>query len=267
MSALDLTRLGPPPGARCLVLGGCGGIGRAYLRGLLAAGARAAVLDLPASMAERPPEAGVEAVPVDATDEAGLARAIDGIGAAWGGIDVLAFLTGMNTGLRPLAELATADIRRVLEINLVSAFTATRAALPWLRRSEAAAAVYVSSGLHAFAEPGFSAYGASKGGLVSLMKVVAKEEAPRLRANAVAPGAVETAFLSGGLGHGGHEDEPGAFLRQFGKERAGRVLASIPLGRIAQPEDVAAPMLFLSGPASQYLTGQVVYVNGGRFAP
>jgi 3-oxoacyl-[acyl-carrier protein] reductase len=264
---MDLTRLGPEPGARCMVLGGCGGIGRAYLRGLLAADARVAVLDLPASMAERPPEPGVEAVPVDATDEAAVTDAIERVGEAWGGIDVFAFLTGMNTGLKPLAEMTTADIRTVLEINLVSAFTTTRAALPYLKRSPAASAVYVSSGLHAFVEPGFSAYSASKGGLVSLMKVVAKEGAPGLRANAVAPGAVETAFLTGGLGHGGKEGEPGAFIRQFGDAHAEKVLSSIPLRRIAQPEDVAAPMLFLSGPASQYLTGQVIYVNGGRFAP
>ena len=264
---MDLTRLGPLPGARCLVLGGCGGIGRTYVRGLLQAGARVAVLDLPASMAERPPEAGVEAVPVDATDEAAVTRAIDRVGEAWGGIDVFAFLTGMNVALKPLAEMAMADVRKVLEINLVSAFTTTRAALPWLKRSPAASAVYVASGLHAFVEPGFSAYSASKGGLVSLMKVVAKEGAPTLRANAVAPGAVETAFLSGGLGHGGTEGEPGAFIKQFGDTHAEKVLSSIPLRRIAQPEDVAGPMLFLSGPASQYLTGQVVYVNGGRFAP
>jgi len=264
---MDLTRLGPLPGARCLVLGGCGGIGRSYVSGLLAAGARVAVLDLPASMAERPPEAGIEAVPVDATDDRALTRAIDGVAEAWGGIDVLAFLTGMNVAIRPLAEMTMEDIRRVIEINLISAFTATRAAMPHLKRSPAASAVYVASGLHAFVEPGFSAYSASKGGLVSLMKVVAKEGAPSLRANAVAPGAVETAFLSGGLGHGGTEGEPGAFMRQFGDAHAERVLSSIPLRRIAQPEDVAGPMLFLSGPASQYLTGQVIYVNGGRFAP
>jgi NAD(P)-dependent dehydrogenase (short-subunit alcohol dehydrogenase family) len=264
---MDLTRLGPLPGARCLVLGGCGGIGRSYVGGLLAAGARIAVLDLPFSLAEYPPAPGVEAVPVDATDEVALTRAIDHIGEAWGGVDVFAFLTGMNTRLAPLAEMKTEDIRKVMEINLISAFTSTRAALPYLKRSPAAAAVYVSSGLHAFVEPGFSAYSASKGGLVSLMKVVAKEGAPTLRANAVAPGAVETAFLSGGLGHGGKEAEPGQFLKQFGDAQGEKILASIPLRRIAQPEDVAAPMLFLSGPASQYLTGQVIYVNGGRFAP
>lgn len=264
--ALDLTRLGPLPDARCLVLGGCGGIGRAYVGGLLAAGARVAVLDLPFSIAERPPAEGVRAVPVDATDAAALEAAIAALGDEWDGLDVFAFVTGMNTPLRPLEDTPLDDVRRVLEINLLSAFTATRAALPFLRRSPAAAAVYVASGLHAFTEPGFSAYAASKGGLVSLMKVVAKEGAPTVRANAVAPGAVETAFLTGGLAHGGAEGVPGAFLKGLG-DRADRILASIPLGRIAEPDDVAGPMLFLSGPASGYLTGQVIYVNGGRFAP
>ncbi|MBE9605564.1 SDR family oxidoreductase [Acetobacteraceae bacterium H6797] len=264
---MDLTRLGPEAGARCLVLGGCGGIGRAYVSGLLAASARVAVLDLPASIEAFPVPEGVEGVAVDATDEAALGSAIGRIGESWGGIDVFAFLTGMNVTRRPLAEMPMSDIRKVLEINLISAFTATQAALPYLKRSANASAVYVASGLHAFVEPGFSAYSASKGGLVSLMKVVAKEGAPHLRANAVAPGAVDTAFLTGGLGHGGQEGEPGAFLKQFGTEKAGQLLSSIPLGRIAEPDDVAGPMLFLSGPASRYLTGQVIYVNGGRFAP
>jgi NAD(P)-dependent dehydrogenase (short-subunit alcohol dehydrogenase family) len=265
--SLDLTRLGPPPGARCLVLGGCGGIGRAYVAGLLAHGADVAVLDLPASLAAHPAPEGVLGLAVDATDEAALTAAIDTVGEAWGGLDAFAFVTGINTAVKPLAEMATADIREVLEINLISAFTATRAAMPHLRRSAAASVVYVASGLHAFVEPGFAAYSASKGGLVSLMKVVAKEGAPGIRANAVAPGAVETAFLSGGLSRGGAEGEPGAVMRMMGEDRATKMLASIPLGRIAQPEDVAGPMLFLSGPAAQFMTGQVVYVNGGRFSP
>ena len=264
---MDLTRLGPEPGARCLVLGGCGGIGRAYVAGLLAAGAQVAVLDLPASMAERPPAGGVRAVPVDATDAEGLTAAVAALGEDWGGLDVFAFVTGMNTPNRPLEETPLADVRKVIEINLLSAFTATRAAMPLLRRSPAAAAVFVASGLHANVEPGFAAYSASKGGLVSLMKVVAKEGAPGIRANAVAPGAVETAFLTGGLGHGGTEGGPGAFLHHVGEEKARKVLATIPMGRIARPDEVAAPMLFLSGPASGYLTGQVIYVNGGRFSP
>jgi NAD(P)-dependent dehydrogenase (short-subunit alcohol dehydrogenase family) len=263
---VDYTRLGPDAGARCLVVGGAGGIGRAYIRGLLANGARVAVLDLPSSLAEQPVAEGVTAIAADATDEAAVADAIARLGEGWGGLDVFAFLTGMNTGVRRLPDTPLADIRKVLEINLVSAFTTTQAALPWLRQSPAAAAIYVASGLAANVEPGFSAYSASKGGLVSLMKVVAKEGAPGLRANAVAPGAVETAFLSGGLSHGGHEGPPGAFLRQMG-DHAAKVLSTIPLGRIAEPDDVAGPMLFLSGPASRYLTGQVIYVNGGRFSP
>ncbi len=263
----DLTRLGPPPGARCLVLGGCGGIGRAYVAGLLRHDCRVVVVDMAAALAMQPPAEGVLGLAADARDEAALTEAVTQAGEALGGLDVFAFVTGINAAIKPLDQMEMGAVREVLEINLLSAFVATRAALSFLRQSEAAAAVYVASGLHAFVEPGFSAYSASKGGLISLMKVVAKEEAPRLRANAVAPGAVETAFLSGGLGRGGTEGEAGAIFRQFGEEKAQKLLSTIPLGRIAQPDDVAAPMLFLSDPASRYLTGQVIYVNGGRFAP
>ncbi len=265
--AIDLARLGPPAGARCLVTGGCGGIGRAYVAGLLANGCRVAVVDLAASLAAHPVPEGVVGIAADARDDAATARAVEEAAEALGGLDVFAFITGMNAAVQPIEAMAMAAIREVLEINLLSAFAATRAALPHLRKSGAGAAVYVASGLHAFVEPGFSAYSASKGGLVSLMKVVAREGAPGVRANAVAPGAVETAFLSGGLSRGGTESGPGGIVRQFGEEGARKMIATIPLGRIAQPEDVAAPMLFLSGPASQFMTGQVLYVNGGRFAP
>lgn len=264
---MNLTQLGPNAGTRCLVIGGCGGIGRAYVRGLLDASVRVAVMDLPQSLNAHPFGDDVLRFPVDVTDEDGLNNAIRTLGEQWNGIDVLAFVTGMNVGRLPLDALTSSQIRRVIEINLLSAFTATKAALPYLRASESASIVYVASGLHAFPEPGFSIYSASKGGLVSLMKTVAKEEAPGIRANAVAPGAVATAFLSGGLGNGGTEVSPDALAGQFGETAAQRLLSTIPMGRIAEPDDVAGPMLFLTGPASRYLTGQVIYVNGGRFSP
>jgi NAD(P)-dependent dehydrogenase (short-subunit alcohol dehydrogenase family) len=260
------TRLGPEPGSRCLVVGGCGGIGRAYVEGLAAGGARIAVVDLAASIALTPLPEGVETLAADVRDEAGLTGAVRSIGDAWDGLDVFAYVTGVNAKPAPVESMALDAVRDILEVNLIGAFVASRAAMPYLRRSAAGAIVFVSSGLSMNVEKGFGPYSASKGGLNALMKALAREGAPTIRANAVAPGLVDTAFLSGGTGHGGVAGEAGEFLAKLG-EQGRQILASIPLGRVARPEDVAGPMLFLSGPSSGFVTGHILHVNGGRFTP
>jgi NAD(P)-dependent dehydrogenase (short-subunit alcohol dehydrogenase family) len=263
---MTLDRLGPLPGARCLVVGGCGGIGRAYVDGLLVHGARVAVIDLPVSLLESPLPDGVTTIAADATDEEAVTAAVQNVGNALGGLDVFAYVAGINGKLGPIANMRSEDFRSVLEINLYAGFTTGRAAFPFLKQSESAAMVFVSSSLHANAEPGFGAYAASKGGLASLMKVFAREAAPKIRANAVAPGIVDTPILSGGTGRGGKRGTSGDHLAKMGPNGE-RIRASISLGRIAEPEEVAAPMLFLSGPASSYMTGQILHINGGRFTP
>ena len=86
---------------------------------------------------------------------------------------------------------------------------------------------------------------------------LALENAPGIRVNAVAPGAVDTAFLRGGTGRS-HQDAPARLNPQsYGQ--------FVPLGRIAQPQDVVGPILFLLSPAAAYMTGQTLYVNGGTF--
>ena len=105
--------------------------------------------------------------------------------------------------------------------------------------------------------PGFGAYGASKAGLIALTKSIAVENAPDIRANVVAPGAVATAFLRGGTGRA----EASVRLDVDAYARA------LPLGRIAEPSDVVGPILFLCGPGAAYMTGQVLWVNGGGLTP
>jgi NAD(P)-dependent dehydrogenase (short-subunit alcohol dehydrogenase family) len=263
---MKMDRLGPAARARCLVVGGCGGIGRAYVDGLLTCEASVAVLDLDASLKERPLPDSVMTFAVDATDEPAATAAVQQACSTLGGLDVYAYISGINGKLGPLSGMRTEDFRAVIEINLHGGFTTARAALPFLKQSDAAAMVFVASSLHANAEPGFGAYAASKGGLASLMKVFAREAAPNVRANAVAPGIVDTPLLSGGTGRGGRRGTSADHFAKMGPNGA-RILASIPLGRIAEPEEVAAPMLFLSGPASSYITGQILHINGGRFTP
>lgn len=250
---------GPPAGARIAVVGGAGGIGRAVVGRLLDGGCRVAVLDLAESLARHPePRALCHAV--DATDEAGLAAAFDAVGAAFGALDGLVCLAGFAEARTHLAETTHSTFDAVLDGNLKGTFLACRAALPLLRRGEAPAIVTMSSGLAARASAGYGPYAAAKAGVLALTRQIAAEEAPEIRANAVAPSAVETAFLRGGTHRGG--DEGGAPRLDLDA-----YVRTVPLGRLARPEDIAWPILFLLGPASAYITGQTLHINGGLVTP
>jgi 3-oxoacyl-[acyl-carrier protein] reductase len=262
---MDLARLGPEEGSRVVVIGGCGGIGRSYIEGLVQAGCRIAVFDRPQAIAEAPPPDGVMTIAFDATEDAAMHDAFVQIGQLWGGVDVMTHVAGINPKQARIENIDPADYHRVLDVNLRTAVMAAREALPLLRQAGGGAMVFTSSGLAFNPEPTYGSYSMSKAALIALMKTLAKENAPAIRANAVAPGVVDTAFLSGGTGSGGRAGARGWF-DEMGELRD-RILASIPLKRMAVPEDVAGPMLFLSGPASRYLTGQVLHVGGGRLMP
>jgi 3-oxoacyl-[acyl-carrier protein] reductase len=249
--------LGPAKGARVLVAGGCGGIGREVVGALAAGGAQVAVLDLERSIREHPVPAGVQAHAVDATDERSVAAAFAALARDWDGLEGFVNLVGFSPRLAPLAALPAATWMETVAGNLNAAFLLCRAALPLLKKGKHAALVNASSGLGLRSMPGYGPYSASKAGIVSLTKTLAMENAPAVRANAVAPAAVDTQFLTGGTGR----DQ-----RETHIDLAGYVKA-IPMGRVAVAADVAGPILFLLGPASAYMTGQVLYVNGGMLTP
>lgn len=235
------------------MVGGCGGIGRALVAACLSLDHRVTVLDLPGSLLAHPPPAGVAARPLDVTDPAGIAAAFDGIPA----LDALVNLAGYADARVAVDALDPARWQGVIDANLTGAFLVARAALPRLRAGTAPALVHVASGLAARLQPGYAAYGASKAGLIALTKSIAAENAPALRANVVAPGAVDTAFLHGGTGR----DRTAARLDTEGYAR------TLPMGRIATAADVVGPILFLCGPGAAYMTGQVLWVNGGGLTP
>jgi 3-oxoacyl-[acyl-carrier protein] reductase len=249
--------LAPPPGARIAVVGGCGGIGRAVVSALHAAGCRTMVLDLPASIARHPPEPDVPAIALDATDEARVAAAFARIEEMAEALDGLVNLAGFAAPKAPLAETGLAAWEAVVAGNLTATFLCLRHGLPLLRRGRHAAVVNTASGLAVKPTPGYGPYSAAKAGVLSLTRLAAQENAPLVRCNAVAPGAVDTAFLSGGTGRGGEE---GAAPVRLDREAYVR---TVPMGRLAEPVDVVGPILFLLGPASAYVTGQTLHVNGG----
>lgn len=252
--AIDFSRLGPPKGSRVAIVGGCGGIGKSLAAACETLQLRTAVLDLPAALEKNePPGHGSIALPIDVTCEDTIVDCFDRLRRHFGGLDVLVLVTGIGViPPKSIMELTSRQWDDVMQVNLKAAWLCARQAIPLM--DQGGSIVTIASSLAFNPNRGSSAYVASKGGLVSFTKAIAVENAPRIRANVVAPSAVDTPFL------GSHED--GWFSGWVDN-----YVASIPLGRLANADDIVGPILFLAGPASRYVTGQVIHVNGGRITP
>ncbi|MEM7446223.1 MAG: SDR family oxidoreductase [Pseudomonadota bacterium] len=253
-------KLAPNSGARIAVLGGRGGIGRALVDALSANGCRVAALDLPASLERHPVEGDVVAVPCDAHDPSSLVQAANALAQTWDGLDGLVNLCGFASAKLPIAETDIDAWDEVVSGNLRAAFAISQAAKPLLDKGHSPSVVHITSGIATLGTPGYGPYGASKAGVINLVKTLAQEWAPAIRVNAVAPSAVDTAFLRGGTGRGREEGPPERLDLDAYEQR-------VPLGRIATPDDIVGPILFLLGPSSGYLTGQTLHVNGGLLMP
>lgn len=258
----DFTRLGPPAGYRLAVTGGCGGIGRHLVDVALETGLEVAILDLAEPMERHGVPDGVTAIAYDARDDDDTARAFGDLAKVWDGeIDGFVHLPGYMTTGKTIEELTMEEIDEQLNVNLRSAFPATRAVLPMLRKAGGGEIVFAASGLATLVEPGTGTYSAAKAGLIALAKGLSKENAPDIRANCIAPGGVDTAFLRGGTGRGGDETNEDFFSTS---PHMAKILQTIPAGRIAVTADIVGPILFLLSEKSRFMTGQTMYVNGGR---
>jgi 3-oxoacyl-[acyl-carrier protein] reductase len=242
---IDFARMAPARGARIVVTGGCGGIGRRFVEVAHGLEIELAVIDLPAAIARHKLPEGVLAIPYDARKDNAARQAFAKIKKRWGGkIDAFIHLPGYMT-------------RQV-------AFLALKEALPLLRANGGGAVLLVASGLATLVEKGTATYSASKAGIIAMTKGLAKENAPGIRVNCIAPAAVDTEFLRGGTGRGGDDPKKRHGTIMTKDLNMARMLTTIPLGRIAVVDDVIGPMLFLLGPAARFMTGQTMYINGGR---
>lgn len=244
---------------RILVTGAAGGIGRALTDALVGAGAGVVALDLPRSLEAHPPPAGVQAIACDLSDPDAVSSVFAAIAGDWPALDGFVGLAGFARPRASIEETTPHDWSDVLDGNLGTTFLPLRAALPLLRKGREPSVVTMASGLAVKPAPGYGAYGVAKAGVVALTKLLAAEEAPAMRVNAVAPAAVDTAFLRGGTAHG----TPGQPLRLDLE----LYLRTVPLGRLATPDDVVGPIMFLLSPAARYITGQTLHVNGGSLMP
>ena len=240
-----------------LITGGGSGIGAACARRFAGAGHQVAIMGRrPEPLAAIADELGALAISGDASDPVAADRAIAAVIERFGRLDAL--VTNAGSAERgTVATLSPDDWARALDANLYSAVSISRAALPALVDSRGAVVVVASlSGL--FAPLHVAGYSTGKHALIGMAKTMARDFGARgVRVNVVCPGWVRTELSDQTVGH--LAERAGLDLDQ-GYERLG---GGIPLGRVAEPSEIAAVIAFLAGPDASFMTGAVVPVDGG----
>jgi meso-butanediol dehydrogenase/(S,S)-butanediol dehydrogenase/diacetyl reductase len=234
-------------GKRVVVTGGTSGIGEATSRRFLAEGAQVTALAIGeeevASAAERMP--GVRAIRCDVADRAQIEAAFSEIG----DIDVLIANAGISVR-KPFLEIAPADWQRVLDVNLTGVFHCAQLAARGMTAGGGGVILMTASTNGLTGHELYADYNASKAGVILLARTMALELAPMVRVNAVCPGYVLTPMQQ----------------VEYTHEMLDAVNASIPLGRHASPDEIAALYAFLASDEGAYFTGAVISIDGGETA-
>jgi NAD(P)-dependent dehydrogenase (short-subunit alcohol dehydrogenase family) len=237
-----------------LVTGASRGLGRAMALALAEAGADVALIarsaDGLSGTAESVQARGRRAlalpadVAVEAEVDAAVKRALD----AFGAVDILVNNSGVAT-VKPFVETTPAEWRRILETNLTGAYNCCRAVGPGMIARRRGKVVNVASVLGARGLPGYAAYSASKGGLLALTRALAVEWARHnIQVNAIAPGWFLTSMNEAAFGDARTSE---------------RLLRNVPARRTGRPEELGPLVVYLASAASDYVTGEVVFIDGG----
>lgn len=236
-----------------LVTGGAGGIGGSTVDHWVASGGYAAILDLDVDAVHAKVEqvgAGVGfGLAVDVRDEVQVREAVQAAAQAFGDrLDAVVNCAGIA---RPFDAAQGTDVDWVsmIDVHLNGHMRVSRAAYPYLRESPRAAVVNISSIAGSVGLPGRTNYSAAKAGIEGLTRGLAVEWSPRVRVNCVAPGFVESPMIQALVDHGELDVAP--------------VLARTPLGRFAEPAEIATAINFLISPQASFITGQTIRVDGG----
>lgn len=236
-------------GKRALVTGASGGIGGAIARVLHEAGAtvglsgtRVKPLEaLAADLGER-----AHVLPCDLSDSAAVDALPKQAAEAMGGVDILVNNAGITRD-NLFMRMSDEEWQSVIDVNLTATFRLCRGVLRGMMKARWGRIVNISSIVGATGNPGQGNYAASKAGVIGMSKSLAQEVASRgITVNAVAPGFIATAMTD-----------------KLNDDQKARINAQIPAGRMGEPGEVAAAVLYLASPEAAYVTGATLHVNGG----
>ena len=239
--------------SRVLVTGGASGLGAALVARFVAEGHQVLSTDV----AVDGPDDGASYLKLDVRNAEDWARAVEWCEQNWGGLDILVNNAGVGGGQQRLHEVDPEDFDRVIDVNLRGTFLCTKYALPHFLAAGDGRIVNIASTYGLIGAPKAPAYCASKGAIINLTRQLAVDYGPDgIRVNAICPGYIDT-----GLGRRG----PRLRAEEFAAATAVREKAAgmQPLGRQAQPAEVAAVALFLASDAASFMTGSIVPVDGG----
>jgi len=229
-----------------LVTGGNRGIGLAIAQAFHAQGDRVAITarsgQLPAELAGT----SVMAIAADVTDRESIDAAFDQIEAVWGPVEILVANAGITRDTL-LMRMSDDDIEAVVQTNLIGSIRVARRAAKGMLKLRRGRIVFISSVVGLLGSAGQVNYAASKSGLIGAARSIARELGSRgITANVVAPGFVATDMTA-----------------ELPDERKAEILSSVPLGRLAAPNEIADVVTFLASDAAGYITGSVIPVDGG----
>jgi len=247
----------PLDGRVAVVTGASRGLGRAIARALADAGAAVALaarskpdLDETASLIT---EAGGRAAvtPTDVTSFADVEALMQSTVRTFGRLDVVVNNSGIAK-VAPLAEMPPEDWRQVIDVNLSGVFYGCRAAAPYLIAQKGGKIINLASVLGRVGLPGYTAYGASKGGVIQLTRALAVEWARHgIQVNAIAPGWFVTEMNDAAFGDPKIRD---------------RLLRDVPARRTGRLDEIGPLAVYLASPASEFMTGQTIFLDGGQSA-
>lgn len=251
MSGMDFS------GRVAVVTGGAIGIGEACVRMFVRGGGRCAIVDMDTQRGERVvaslPEGSAVAARADVSNEQNVADACDHTLSLFGRVDILVNAAGISSVFGPalLEDTKLSDWNRMMSINLTGTFLMSRRLLAPMKRQRYGRIVNIAStAVLGAGYRGQAPYSASKAGVVGLMRAVAREGGPfGVTCNAIGPGPTKTP------------------TRSLLVEKEQAFIETVPVGFLGEPDDIANPVAFLCSQEARFITGQLVYVDGGVSIP
>ncbi|PLX35914.1 MAG: 3-oxoacyl-ACP reductase [Hyphomicrobiales bacterium] len=238
-----------------VITGAASGFGEAIARRFVAEGARVVIVDLNEEAGNRVAEdLGDKAIfhKADVSSADDVEAMIWAAEREWGGVDILVNNAGFTHRNKPVTEVSEAEFDRIFAVNVKAIYLGANAVIPRFRARGGGVILNVASTAGVRPRPNLAVYNASKGAAITLTKSLAVELAPdKIRVVALNPVAGETGMLHLFMG----EDTP---------EKRAQFQASVPLGRLSQPVDIANAALFLCSSEAEFLTGVALEVDGGR---